>query len=174
MLKRILISFTLPVVLLLGNEAGNHAAVSATGAQPKQDGSQNQTGTLQKMIVASGSVALDLDLSRLNGIPAVAGQNVESLHFAVTPNSFFTILVFNDLLRAAETGTMTLVPQNTASLPAPLSVSLQQLAVEKLPSDAAFDLGVHDGKTGFVFFNVEGTLYDYDAGAQLLTITEGR
>ena len=29
-------------------------------------------------------------------------------------------------------------------------------------------------RTGFVFFNVEGQQYDYDAGAQSLTITRGR
>ena len=60
------------------------------------------------MIVASGSVDMDLDLNRLN---CCGGRRVSlrrSLRFAVTPNSFFTILVFNDLLRAAETGSMTL------------------------------------------------------------------
>ena len=38
------------------------------------------------------------------------------------------------------------------SLPMPLRASLRQLVVEKLPSDAAFDLAVRDGKTGFTFF----------------------
>ena len=116
---------------------------------------------------------MDLDLNRLNSVAAGVSP-AESLRFAVTPNSFFTILVFNDLLRAAETGSMTLIPQNTANLRTPLSTSLGQLAVEKLPFGAAFDLAVRDSKNGFVFFNVEGTLYAYDAGAQLLTITEGR
>src|SRR6266516_4496454 len=177
MLKRTLISFALPVVLLLGNESRNHAAQSAAaqtrGAEPKQDSSQSQTGTLQKMIVASGSVDMDLDLNRLNSVAAGVSP-AESLRFAVTPNSFFTILVFNDLLRAAETGSMTLIPQNTANFRSSLSTSLQQLAVEKLPFGAAFDLAVRDSKNGFVFFNVEGTLYAYDADAQLLTISDGR
>ena len=31
-----------------------------------------------------------------------------------------------------------------------------------------------DAKTGFTFFNTEGHQYDYDANAQLLTITAGR
>jgi hypothetical protein len=177
MLKRTLISFAFPVVLLLGNESGNHTAQSATAqirnAESKQNSSQGQTGTLEKMIVASGSVDMDLDLNRLNSVTAGV-SSAESLRFAVTPNSFFTILVFNDLLRAAETGSMTLIPQNSAKLRTPLSVSLGQLAIEKLPFGAAFDLAVRDNKKGFVFFNVEGTLYAYDAGAQLLTITEGR
>ncbi len=46
--------------------------------------------------------------------------------------------------------------------------------IEKLPSGETFDLAVRDGKTGFVFFNIEGNLYDYDANAQSLNITEGR
>src|SRR5436190_12920555 len=187
MLKRTLISFTLPVVLLLGNEHGNHAAASAMATEAKAQLRQNTpesqparrsldeggTGTLEKMIVAGGSVDMDLDLNRLNSVAAGVSP-AESLRFAVTPNSFFTILVFNDLLRAAEPGSMTLIPQNTANLRTSLSTSLGQLAVEKLPFGAAFDLAVRDSKNGFVFFNVEGTLYAYDAGAQLLTITEGR
>ncbi len=84
MLKRTLISFALPVVLLLGNESGNHAAQSAAaqtrGAEPKQNSSQSQTGTLQKMIVASGSVDMDLDLNRLNSVAAGVSP-AESLRF---------------------------------------------------------------------------------------------
>src|SRR6266540_3108271 len=125
------------------------------------------------MIVESGSVTLDLDLNGLSGSSSLVARPV-TLHFAAAANSFLPILVFNDLLRAAETGSMTLIPQNTANLPSSLSTSLQQLAVEKLPFGAAFDLAVRDSKNGFVFFNVEGTLYAYDADAQLLTITEGR
>src|SRR6266481_10117168 len=149
MLKRTLISFALPVVLLLGNESGNPAAQSAAaqtrGAESKQNNSQGQTGTLEKMIVASGSVDMDLDLNRLNSVAAGVSP-AESLRFAVTPNSFFPILVFNDLLRAAETGSMTLIPQNTAGavvndpgygiLPAALHASLGQLAIQKMDWDA--------------------------------------
>jgi hypothetical protein len=141
------------------------------------------TGTLQKMIVASGSVAMDLHLNRLNAqssslakdfrVSGAVAQKLGRLHFAVTPNSFFTILVFNNLLRAAETGSMTLIPQNTAKLPASLSASFQQLAVEKLSSDEAFDLAVRDSGTGFTFFNVEGHQYEYDANARALSITNG-
>ena len=52
MLKRTLISFTLPLVLLLGNESGNHAAQSAAaqtrGAEPKQNSSQRPDGNSAK------------------------------------------------------------------------------------------------------------------------------
>ena len=46
--------------------------------------------------------------------------------------------------------------------------------MEKLPSNSAYDLAVRDGKTGFVFFNLEGGHYDYEANAHLLSITGGR
>src|SRR6266516_5949417 len=146
MLKKTLISFTLSFLSLLGNGWENYAA------QPSQKMSDAATGTLQKMIVESGSVTLDLDLNGLNGSSSLVARPV-TLHFSAAANSFLPILVFNDLLRAAETGSMTLIAQNTVSLPASLSASLQQLAVEKLPPGAAFDFVVRDSKSGFVFFN---------------------
>src|SRR6266545_189835 len=177
MLKKTLTAFTLSFLSLLGSGWENCAA------QPSQKTSDAATGTLQKMIVESGSVTLDLDLNGLSGSSSLVARPV-TLHFAAAANSFLPILVFNDLLRAAETGSMTLIPQNTAdaevydpgysTLPAALRASFGQLAIEKMDWDAPVDLVVRDSKNGFVFFNVEGTLYAYDAGAQLLTITEGR
>jgi hypothetical protein len=64
--------------------------------------------------------------------------------------------------------------QNAPALPTILGASLNQLVVEKLPSDQGFDLAVRDSKTGFTFFNIEGHQYDYDAHARLLSITDGR
>jgi len=167
MLKSKLIPFTLPLLLLLSNSLENSVAGS------KQKSPESQTGTLEKMIVADGSVSMDIDLNRLNRISSTVPK-LETLRFVVKPNSFFTILVFNDLLRAAESGSMGLIPQNTADLPASLNASLSQLAIEKMDWGASFDIVVRDGKTGFVFFNIEGNLYDYDANAQLLSITGGR
>ncbi len=135
------------------------------------------TGTLQKMIVENGSVTMDLDLNGLNGDSSLVARPV-TLQFAVAANSFFPILVFNDLLRAAEPGSMALVPQDSVAgvgyLPATLSESFAQLVVEKLPSGQRFDLAVRDSNTGFTFFNVEGGDYGYDANAQSLSITGGR
>ena len=168
MLKKTLTAFTLSFLLLLGKGWENYAA------QPSQKMSDAATGTLQKMIVESGSVTLDLDLNGLNGSSSLVARPV-TLRFAVAPNSFFTILVFNNALRGPEFGSaMALIPQGSASLPAALSASLSQLVIEKLPSGETFDLAVRDGKTGFVFFNIEGNLYDYDANAQSLSIKEGR
>src|SRR5207249_3958691 len=98
----------------------------------------------------------------------------ETFRFQVSPNSFFTILVFDNVLRGAEPGSMGLIQGNAATLPGPLQSSLNQLAIEKLPSDAAFEMAVRDGKTGFVFFNIEGHQYDYDAAAHLVSVKEGR
>src|SRR5438552_980729 len=172
MSKLKLIGFALPLFLLFASPYAS--APKAFGGTKKVAQSQGQTGTLQKMIVENGSVTMDLDLNRLNGIGS-APQNTVTLQFAVAANSFFTILVFNDLLRGPDHGSMALVPQNAApALPVSLGASIRQLAVEKLPSGAAFDLAVRDDKTGFVFFNVEGAQYDYHANARLLSITGGR
>src|SRR6266404_263901 len=169
MFKKLLSYFTLPLLLLLSNSSGNSAPQSP-GKSP-----QGQTGTLEKMIVANGNVAMDLDLNRLNGtFSATREPKLETLRFQVGPNSFFTILAFNNVLRGPEPGSMGLIPGNTATLPGALQASLSQLVIEKLPADASFDLAVRDGKTGFVFFNVEGDLYEYDAAAHLLSIKDGR
>src|SRR5262249_10544733 len=108
-----------------------------------------------------------------NGNGSLVARPV-SLHFAVAANSFFSILVFNNLLRGAEEGSMALIPQNSTALPTALGGSINQLTVEKLPSGGQFDLAVRDAKTGFTFFNIERHQYDYDAGAQSLSITGGR
>jgi len=165
--KLTLTGFMLLLVLFLANSPGNYAA------QSKQKTSGAPTGTLQKMIVENGSVTMDLDLSRLNGI-SFAPQKAVTLQFAVAANSFFTILVFNDLLRGPEQGSMALLPQHSMVLPSPLKASINQLVVEKLPASEAFDIAVRDAKTGFTFFNVEGHQYDYDAKAQSLSIQGGR
>ena len=174
-------SFALLLLLFFGNSSATYAAASATTtaakAQSKQSTSDAPTGTFQRMIVENGSVSMNLDLTRLNGISSVAAR-ATTLGFAAAANSFFTILVFNDLLRGPEPGSMALIPSAGVSvpgysLPAPLRASLKQLVVEKLPSQAAFDLAVRDGKTGFTFFNIAGHQYDYDLNAQSLSITGG-
>src|SRR6266511_2225525 len=173
MLKKTLISFTLSFLLLLGSGWENYAA------QPSQKMSDAATGTLQKMIVESGSVTMDLDLNGLNGSSSLVARPV-TLQFAAGANSFFSILVFNDLLRGSEPGSMALVPQAEVSDPGysilagALGASLKQFVVEKLPSAEASDLAVRDGNTGFTFFNVEGHQYNYDANAKALSITDGR
>ena len=99
MLKAKFIPFTLPLLLLLSSSSENSVAES------KQKSPEGRTGTLQKMIVENGNVTMDLDFNRLNGI-SFAPQRAVTLQFAVAANSFFSILVFNDLLRGPEKGTI--------------------------------------------------------------------
>src|SRR6184192_3722623 len=175
MSKISLTGFMLSLVLLFTSFEARSRNPAIKNSPGNQLQSQVGSGTLQKMIVQNGSVTMDLDLNRLNGIGAGA-QNAVTLQFAVAANSFFSVLVFNDLLRGPEEGSMTLIAQsgNPSGFPAALSASINHLVVEKLPTNDAFDLAVRDGNTGFTFFNIEGHLYDYDANAQLLRITGGR
>jgi hypothetical protein len=155
------------LILFLGNWSVNYAA------QSKQNTSEGPTGTLQEMIVENGSVCMNLDLHRLNGSNS-ASQNLQQARFAVGANSFFPILVFNDLLRGPAPGTMVLIPQIGPTFPGALGASFNRLVVEKLPSGQGFDLAVRDGKTGFTFFDIQGHQYDYDPAAKSLAITGGR
>ena len=169
--------FALLSVLFFANASGNNAS------QPKQNASEALTGTLQKMIVENASVTMQLDLNGLNGSSSLVARPVP-LHFAAAPNSFFSILVFNDFLRGIQPGSMALALQNSSSvgvnapgysnLPAALRSSLKRLTVDKLPTGQGFDLAVRDSNTGFTFFNIEGHQYNYDATAQSLSITGGR
>jgi len=171
MLKKALITVTLPLLSVLAISAGNYKA------GPTQQTSNAPTGTLQKMVVESGSVTMNVDLNGLNGSSSLVARPI-TLQFAVAANSFFPILVFNDLLRGPEPGSMALAPAGVNALgpglPAALGASLKQLVVAKLPSGQGFDLAVRDSNTGFTFFNVEGGEYDYDAKAQSLSIINGR
>jgi hypothetical protein len=181
MVNKALNAFILPFVVLLSlsdagfaNPAAQRSTSNAQRPTPNSGQSQNgATGVLQKMIVESGTATMKLDLNRLSGITSRTPK-FEALRFDVAANSFFSILVFNDLLRGPEQGSIALIPQGSATLPAPLSASFDQLAIEKVPSTEQFDLAVRDTKTGLVFFNIQGHQYDYDANAQLLTVNGGR
>ncbi|HEV2843106.1 MAG TPA: hypothetical protein VGW39_17435 [Chthoniobacterales bacterium] len=169
MLKKILCYSTLPLLLLFGT------SWQITKAQLPGKSPEGQTGTLERMIAGNGSVTMDLDLDRLKGVSLAAPETKrDHARFEVSPNSFFTIIVFNSVLRSAEPGSMGLVWGKSAVLPEPLNASSNQLVVEKISSDDSSGLVVRDGKTGFVFFNIAGSLSEYDSAARLLTITGGR
>src|SRR5947208_7085205 len=188
MLKKTLIVFALPLILLFAITAAtalwgvvSSQAASQMARSPERAGSAVATapgtGTLQKMIVESGSVMIDLDLNGFNGSTSLVARPA-TLQFAVGANSFFPILVFNDLLRGPEPGSMTLIPAAVNapgySLPGTLGASLKQLVIEKLASDRGFDLAARDGNTGFTFFNVEGHQYHYVPNPRSLSSTNGR
>ena len=169
MSKITLTGFALLSVLFFGSSSENYAV------QPRPNASDGSTGTLQKMIVENGSVTLNVDLNGLNGSNALITRPA-ALQFAAATNSFFSILVFNDQLRGAESGSIALVPQGrpVSLLPSLFAASLKQLVVEKLPAESAFDMAVRDAKTGFTFFKIEGHQSDYNARRQLLDIQNGR
>jgi hypothetical protein len=149
---------------------------ASTYAQSRSSGTKNnskQSGTLQKMIVENASVTMQLDLNGLNGSNSLVARPVP-LQFSVAANSFFPIVVFNDLLRTVQPGSMALIPQDVPALPVQLGASIKQLVVEKLPSNQSFGLAVRDSKTGFTFFNVEGGDYEYNANARSLSIAGGQ
>ncbi len=76
MLKKTFTYFTLPLLLLFGTSWENSEA-QFPGKSP-----EGQTGTLEKMIVGSGNVVMDLDLDRLKGISAAAREaRRESVRF---------------------------------------------------------------------------------------------
>ena len=165
MLKTISIAFMIPFLALFGNGSG-HLFSGHKHATPG-----GNTGTLEKMIVASGDVAMDINLNRLNGTGSVAKESKPSvLRFNVEQNSFFTVLVFNDELRGPLPGSMGLIPQSSEALPAKLNASYKQLVVENLPWGKDFEMVVRDAKTGFAFFNIEGHEFNYNADQRLMSI----
>jgi hypothetical protein len=168
MLRTILI-ILLPLLVLFSNGSDN----SSAGLNPK--GGKSNTGTLEKMIAAAGSVAMDLDLNRLGGTDSgKKGVSSAALRFDVKRDSFFTIIVFNDELRGPLPSAMELTPQNSVALPAKLSASYQQLVVENMPYGESSEFVVRDGRTGFTFFNIEGQEVGYDAGEHVLSVQSGR
>ena len=178
MFKKALTSVILPFLFLSPFDSG--FANPVTTDQKTPDNPNEVSGILQKMIVESGTVVMELDLNGFNGGGSLVARPA-TLQFLVGANSFFPILVFNDQLRSLEPGSMTVVPaevntRRTAgySLPTPLAASLKQLVVEKLPSGQGLDLTVRDANTRFTFFTVAGGEYGYDANAQSLSFSNGR
>src|SRR4029078_439643 len=116
----------------------------------------------ERLVVASGTVTLDFnsDLGVANSEEQTPKR--DSVRFDVSPNSFFTILVFNGVLRGPEPGAVELSGGNTRILPDPLNAS-GPLVIEKGHPSDPYDMTVRDSKTGFLFFNVAGNTYDYDS-----------
>ncbi len=168
MLKLILIAL-LPLLVFFSISSDNSVP------EVKLAGRQADTGTLEKMIVANGSVTMDLELNRLNAAGSKSkGSSPAALNFDAERDSFFTVLVYNDELRGPSPGSMRLIPHDVPALPAKLTASYQDLVIESLLASGPYELAVRDGKTGFVFFNIEGHEYDYDGNQNLLSIKGGR
>ncbi|MGI9172945.1 MAG: dockerin type I domain-containing protein [Chthoniobacterales bacterium] len=143
---------------------------SINAATPARAG--GETGTRERSVMVNGSVVLDLDLSQLGA--NASGAQRDSVRFETGPESFFTMVRFNEELRGPEPGSLSLKWSNARMLPGALNVSANQLVLEKTAPDARYELVLRDGKTGFVFFNIEGAQYQYDAATRALRIEGGR
>ncbi len=164
MLKIILIA-SLSFNMFFGNGSVN--LLNGVNQKIRQD----NTGTLEKLIVETGNVTMDLDLTRLNGTEV---KQASALRFNVERDSFLPVMVFNGEIRGTLPGSMRIIPQNSAVLPAGLDASYQNLIVEKTPFGELFEFVVRDAKTGFTFFNIEGHEYSYDLNGRALGINNGR
>jgi hypothetical protein len=167
MLKIILIAL-LPLLVFFSNGSD----LLFTGLNKKAPNDNN--GTLEKLIVANGSVSMDIFTNRLNGTPDQKNVNPSSIRFTVERDAFFTVLVFNGEFRAPLPSSMALIPQNSVPLPAKLSSSIGQLVLENAEWGGQSDLVVRDVKSGLVLFNVEGHLFGYEPISHALNIEFGR
>ncbi len=165
-MKRIITHFILPVATLIGVAAGISIAQNAK--------ENTETGTLETLIVTNGTVAMDLDLNRLNGAGSAKAASTTTLNFQTITDSFLPFLVLNGELRGPTQGTIALKTEDAAALPAQLNDALHRLVLEKGDGGQSYDLAVRDGKTGFVYFTIEGHHYDYDNKTKVLRLTEGR
>lgn len=169
MLIRKYICVALPLLLISGQILTNAAT------QPAAKTPDKINGTLEKLIAANANVTMDVDLARLGG-SASGKENakLETLRFSAASDSFFTILVHDNNLRGPLPGSLDLVAQGPANLPAGMSASAKQLIFERTPFENEHEFVVRDGKTGFVFFNVSGYSYDYDTSKNVFTVSDGR
>ncbi|MGI8819626.1 MAG: hypothetical protein ACR2ID_01945 [Chthoniobacterales bacterium] len=164
--RKLVTHVALPAVLLF--TSGSQFVNAQRGAKSAPDAN---SGTLEKMVVSTGTVAMQVDWARLTGGAAAKSEVVQ---FRSGPSTFMTALVFNDEFRTVESGAISLVPMDSESVPEPLHASLRNLAVEKMPSENAFEFAVRDSATGFVFFNIDRNSYSYDASTHALSLGNAR
>ena len=131
------------------------------------------SGTIEKMVVENGSVAMNLNLGRLNGSD-MKGSAQTAVSFSVANDSFFKAVAFNGEVRTLMPGTMELRPQSTTTLPGKLGNSIGQRVIERLPWGGDYELIVKDLKSGFVYFNIEGQTYEFVVGQRVLNVQNGR
>ena len=166
MLKIILVAL-LPLVILFGLGLNG----SLTSADRKGD--EAFSGTLEKMVPAGGTASMDLNLSQL-GTRRSKMVNAGRIGFDLEGDSFFSVLVFNGELRGPIPSSMRLIPRGLATLPGKLGESYENLVIESMPVGSPFEFTIRDGRTGFVFFNIEGHQFDYVANDRSFSIQMGR
>jgi hypothetical protein len=153
-------------MLVIGLLASLGPVGSASAAAEGKD------GTVEKLIVASGRVVLDLDVQKLG--EAAPRKGASRLRFEAERDAFLTFVVFNGELRRPLPGSMRILPQDGTALPASLGASRDQLVVENAAWEAPYGMVVRDGTTGFLYFNVEGYEYSYEPRGRALGVHGGR
>jgi hypothetical protein len=131
-MSRLEVTLTAVAVPLLLLFASPNLGLANSGIKKNQNG-YGQTGTLQKMIVENASVTMQFDLNGLNGSNSLVARPV-MLQFAAAPNSFFPILVFNDLLRGLEPGSMALIAEAGSSASAQATAGQTATGYTNLPA----------------------------------------
>ena len=169
--RRILLGISLTLGVVSGLSFSQWSRVAAAFEAPSGgdlvQARNAPSGTREKLIVASGEVAMELSLN--------AEAKPTRLRFDTERDAFFTLTTFNDELRGPMPGSsMGLLPQRSAYLPARLANSYNQLVIEALPFGEQYELAVRDGKTGFLFFNIEGNVYEYDADSREMSVRGAR
>lgn len=134
--------------------------------------SEGETGTLEKMIVARGNAAINVDMGAL--YTAKTRQLRNNVSFEVEPDSYFKVLVFNGELRGTLPSSMSIKSADTASLPGSFASSRDQIVLESLPFGGDYELAIRDQRTGFIFFNIQGQEPSYDAATKMLSVRNGR
>ncbi len=168
-MKKKLLSGRLPIVLsVFGLGLLAVLAVSFWG-QRTEAGRQGETGRLDKLVASGGGVTMHIDLMKAGAKAAPSDVN-----FAVQPDTFFTVVTFNDELRGALPSAMTLEPRTNARLPEPLNSSLSGLTIESMPWGSQYELIIRDANSGFEYFGIEGHQYEYDGAGRSLGISGGR
>ncbi len=136
-------------------------------------GPKGETGTLEKMIVANGSLSMDIDLEKLLG--KGVSQRSTRIDYVTKQDTFFNVIVFNNEFRGPIPSAMELEPVGSTALPSRLADSYRNFVLERAPFEGSeYELIIRDGTTGEHYFNVEGHEYDFDPAAKTLGIRGGR
>jgi hypothetical protein len=146
-------------------------AFSVPGQRLRAD-AEGLTGTQEKLIVARGRVALELDVQRVGQAAGAARTRRATVRFDLERDAFLTVVVFNGELRAPLPGSARLIPLDAAALPA--SLAARDLVLEQASVVAPHELVIRDGSSGIVVFNVQGQQYTYDPRPRGLAIRGGR
>jgi hypothetical protein len=133
--------------------------------QGTEAGPRGESGTLERLAVASGTANLNVDMSRY-------GSKAANLQFALSQDAMFAVLVYNDEFRGPLPGSIDLSSQSEAPVQAKLAASLRQLAIESTHG-GEHEFIIRDAHNGFPFFGIAGQSYNYNAAEHSLAI-DGR